>query len=188
MPKNKNLICPWWLGYLLISPLRRLWDNPKKILSPYIREGMTILEIGPGMGFVSIPVAKMTGDSGKLICVDVQERMLSSLRKRAIKTAVSEIIETRLCSKDSLQIDDLTTKIDFVLAFAVIHEVPDKKHLFSEIVSSMKHNSKILISDPKSHETKEGFNETLSIAQSAGLEITDYPEIKRNYSVLLNKK
>jgi hypothetical protein len=43
-------VCPWWLGYLLASPLRRLQYEPANILAPYVREGMTVLEYGPGMG------------------------------------------------------------------------------------------------------------------------------------------
>jgi len=44
-------ICPWWLGYLLASPIRRLWQKPEEILAPYVKSGMTVLEIGPGMPF-----------------------------------------------------------------------------------------------------------------------------------------
>jgi len=43
-------VCPWWIGYLLANPLRRwLGQDPAKILSPYVREGMTVLE--PGVDF-----------------------------------------------------------------------------------------------------------------------------------------
>ena len=45
-------VCPWWLGYFLASPIRQwLGQDPIKILSPYVREGMIVLEPGPGMGF-----------------------------------------------------------------------------------------------------------------------------------------
>lgn len=44
-------ICPWWLGYVLASPLRRWIQDPAAIIGPYVREGMTVLEPGPGMGF-----------------------------------------------------------------------------------------------------------------------------------------
>jgi hypothetical protein len=44
-------VCPWWLGYLLASPLRRLMMDPRKLLAPYVHEGMTVLEPAPGMGF-----------------------------------------------------------------------------------------------------------------------------------------
>jgi hypothetical protein len=44
-------ICPWWVGHLLASPVRRLIHDPHKILSPYVREGTMVLEPGPGMVF-----------------------------------------------------------------------------------------------------------------------------------------
>ena len=51
-------VCPWWLGYLLASPLRRLMANPRKLLAPYVHEGMTVLEPGPGMGFFTLELAR----------------------------------------------------------------------------------------------------------------------------------
>ncbi len=47
-------VCPWWIGYLLVSPICR-WLQIDKILSPYISDGMTVLELGPGMGFFINP-------------------------------------------------------------------------------------------------------------------------------------
>jgi tRNA G46 methylase TrmB len=75
-------VCPWYLGYLLASPLRRLFLNPEKILSTYVKEGMAVLEVGPGMGFFTLRLAKLVGETGQIICVDVQEKMLKNLRKR----------------------------------------------------------------------------------------------------------
>ncbi len=43
-------VCPWWVGYCLTSPLRRLLHDPARILAPYIKADMTVLEPGPGMG------------------------------------------------------------------------------------------------------------------------------------------
>jgi 2-polyprenyl-3-methyl-5-hydroxy-6-metoxy-1,4-benzoquinol methylase len=54
-------VCPIWVGYLLASPVRKLYQNPKKILGAYVREGMKILDIGCAMGFFSLPLAEMTG-------------------------------------------------------------------------------------------------------------------------------
>lgn len=70
----KKHICPWYVGYLLANPLRRLFQNPKNILRPFIKEGMTILEVGPGMGFFSLPLAKFVGETGRVVCVDLQEK------------------------------------------------------------------------------------------------------------------
>ena len=57
---------------------------------------MTVLEPGPGMGFFSLEIARRIGASGKLIAVDVQQKMLDSLRRRAQRKNVSDRIECSL--------------------------------------------------------------------------------------------
>ena len=66
-------VCPVWIGYLLASPIRKLFQNPKKILYHYVKEGMMVLDIGCAMGFFSLPLSEMVGSKGKVICVDVQK-------------------------------------------------------------------------------------------------------------------
>jgi len=60
-------VCPWWMGYLLACPLRRLWQDPANIVAPYVREGMTVLEPGPGMGFFTLELARRVGASGRVV-------------------------------------------------------------------------------------------------------------------------
>ncbi len=92
-------ICPWYLGYVLASPLRRLFQKPEKILGPYVKPGMKILEVGPGMGFFSLPMARLVGGTGRIVCIDLQEKMLHHLRRRAVKANLQSRIETRLCTR-----------------------------------------------------------------------------------------
>lgn len=183
----ENHVCPWYVGYLLASPLRRLFQHPEKILSLYVNKGMTVLEIGPGMGFFSLPLAKLVGESGQVVCVELQEKMLNSLRKRADKAGLLWRIETRLCTQDSLHIEDLTGKIDFALAFAVVHEIPNPKKLFVEFFNTLKKGGALLISEPAGHVTKDEFDETLSVAGVAGFTQVDTITIKRSHAVLLKK-
>ena len=68
-------ICPVWVGYLLASPIRKLFENPKKLLSDHVISDMTILDVGCAMGFFSIPLAKMVGSNGKIIAIDLQPKM-----------------------------------------------------------------------------------------------------------------
>ena len=42
-------VCPWWMGYLLASPVRQLVHRPAEILAAHVGPGMTVLEPGPGM-------------------------------------------------------------------------------------------------------------------------------------------
>ena len=180
-------VCPWYMGYLLANPMRRLFQNPEKILNPYIKHGMKVLEVGPGMGFFSIPMAKLVGEMGRIYCVDLQEKMLKSLRHRASKKHLLDRIDIRLCSESSLKIDDLAGVVDFALAFAVVHEVPDQKRLFTEIIQALKKDGFLMISEPQGHVTKEGFESTLLIAQSKGMKLLDSPNIKNSYSAVLKK-
>ncbi|MGA2623747.1 MAG: class I SAM-dependent methyltransferase [Bacteroidota bacterium] len=180
-------VCPWYVGYLLANPLRRLLQSPERILSTYVKKGMTVLEIGPGMGFFSLPMARLVAESGRVLCVDVQERMIRTLKKRAAKAGLSERIEARVCTSTSLQIDEFAAKIDFALAFAVVHEVPDVKKLLSEIYGLLRNDGVLMLSEPKGHVTQEDFQLTLSIARNLGFKILESPEIRRSHSAVLQK-
>ncbi len=178
-------ICPPWIGYLLASPLRRLFENPEKMLGDYVRPGMTILDAGSAMGFFSLAMARMVGPEGKIYAVDLQEKMIKSLKRRAAKAGVSDIIEARTCNQNSLEINDLTGKIDFAVAIHVVHEVPDASNFISEIYSALKPGAKFLIIEPKGHASPEGFAATEKAAVQAGFEIVDHPKIKRDWTVML---
>jgi ubiquinone/menaquinone biosynthesis C-methylase UbiE len=180
-------VCPWYIGYFLTNPLRKFLQDPETILNPYIKKGMRVLEVGPGMGFFSLPIAKLVGENGQVIAVDLQEKMLHHLRRRAVKASLLNRIETRLCNESSLQIDDLAGSIDFALIFAMVHEVPDQKHLLTQICSALKKDGQLLISEPKGHVTKDKFEITLSIAQSNGMKIVDALEIWGSHSSILKK-
>jgi ubiquinone/menaquinone biosynthesis C-methylase UbiE len=180
-------VCPVWVGYLLASPLRKLLQNPRKILRPYVEEGMTVLDIGCAMGFFSLPLAEMVGPKGKIICVDAQEKMILSLEKRARKAGLADRIESRLCSHSSLEIKDLEKQIDFGLGFAVVHEVPDPNDFFSQTYHALKPSGKFLVAEPQGHVSENDFDVTVSTAEQNGFQVLGRPPISRSRTVLLAK-
>lgn len=178
-------VCPWWLGYLLASPLRRLLQDPDEIVKPYVEEGMSVLDVGCGMGFFSLPMAKLVGEKGRVVCIDLQEKMIKGLVARARKAGLADRIDARVCSQNSLGLNDLAGKIDFALVFALVHEVPDKDNLFSEIRRTIKPAGKLLLAEPKGHVSKPDFERTVSVAQSRGFEVIGDLEIRRSHAALL---
>lgn len=180
-------VCPWWMGYLLASPVRRWVQKPETLLASYVKEGMRVLEPGPGMGFFTLPMARMVGSTGKIIAVDIQSRMLENLRRRAGKAGLIERIETRLAQPHALGIADLSGSVDFVLAFAVVHELPSAESFFLEAAAAMKTGAKLLLAEPAGHVQPERFGVELMAAHNAGLTVTARPAISRSLTALLSK-
>jgi 2-polyprenyl-3-methyl-5-hydroxy-6-metoxy-1,4-benzoquinol methylase len=180
-------VCPWWVGYLLASPIRRLLQNPERILGAYVREGMTVLDAGCAMGFFSLPLARMVGEKGRVICVDVQERMIRSLEKRAEKAGLMDRIETRVCSPTCLELMDLEGQVDFAIAFAVVHEARDPAAFLSQVHDVLAPRGRLLLAEPKGHVSAKAFDETVHAAEACGFVLTERGEIKRSISALLQK-
>jgi ubiquinone/menaquinone biosynthesis C-methylase UbiE len=181
-------VCPWWLGYLLASPLRRcIAGSPEKLLAPFVKEGMTVLEPGPGMGFFTLPLARLVGPAGRVVALDVQPKMLDGLRQRTQKAGLLPRIETRLAQPDSMRLDDLSGKVDFVLAFAVVHEMPSAERFFAEAAAALKPGGLLLFSEPAGHVTPPLFQTELDAAQKAALLPVSRPQIRRSVSAVLRK-
>ncbi|MGA9667915.1 MAG: methyltransferase domain-containing protein [Terracidiphilus sp.] len=180
-------VCPWWMGYLLASPIRRWMASPEELIAPYVREGMTVLEPGPGMGFFTMPMAKVVGAAGRVVAVDIQQKMLDELCRRAAKKGLSERIEARLASAGSLGIDDLKSAADFVLAFAVVHEMPSAGRFFTEAAAALKRGGLMLLAEPAGHVNAATFERELEEARVAGLEPVTWPEIRRSFAAVLRK-
>ena len=68
-------VCPYWIGYFLINPFRKYIHNPQEILGEYIKPGMKVIDYGCAMGYFSLPMAKMVGESGKVYGFDIQDKM-----------------------------------------------------------------------------------------------------------------
>ena len=178
-------VCPWWMGYLIASPLRKLGEDPAKILGPLVHPGMTAVDFGSAMGFFSLPLARMVGDRGRVVCVDLQPRMLSTLQKRARRKGLDQIIETRACSKDDLGVDDLGGEVDLALAVHVVHEVPFPRRFLTTCRSVLKPGGKLLLIEPKGHVTDEEFEATKALATDVGLMACEELQLRKSHALVL---
>jgi len=180
-------VCPWWVGYLLASPLRRIAYKPAGILGPYVREGMTVLEPGPGMGFFTLDLARMVGPSGRVVAVDIQRKMLDGLKRRAAKAGLIGCIDARLAQPDSLGLSDLADAVDFVLAFAVVHEMPSATAFFEQAAAVSKSGAELLLAEPAGHVKTPLFDAELEAAAKAGFVLASRPTIRKSHAALLRK-
>ena len=180
-------VCPWWLGYFLASPIRRLWQDPAGILRPFVSEGMTVVEPGCGMGFFTIDLARLVGPSGRVVALDLQPRMLSGLARRARRAGLADRIDARLAQSASLAVDDLAGAVDFVLAFAVVHELPDAGRFFVETGAALKPGRQMLVAEPRSHVSETDFGGMVDLAARSGFRVKSGPAIRSSLAVILER-
>jgi ubiquinone/menaquinone biosynthesis C-methylase UbiE len=182
---HSDRVCPWWLCFTFDNVFRRLLQNPERILKPYIKPGWTVLDVGPGMGYFTLPLARLVGDSGKVIAADLQKEMLEGISRRALRAGVQERIRLNQSTPDSIGISE---SIDFCLAFWMVHEVPDRARFLAEIAQRLKPQGLFLLAEPKFHVSGKNFNETCQIARNTGLIVMEHPRIFLSNAVLLKKQ
>ncbi len=146
-----------------------------------------MLEPGPGMGFFTLPLAKLVGASGRVIAVDLQPKMIDGLKKRAIKAGLENRIECRVCSAKTMGLNDLDGAVDFTLAFAMVHELPEMDPFFNEVARASKRQAHLLLAEPKGHVDHLKFNQELLAAGRVNLRVEARPEIARSHAALLVK-
>lgn len=160
-------VCPPKVIKWLNSPLRMLIQNPKKIMGKYVRPGDTAVDLGCGGGFFAVALAELVGESGRVIAVDLQEEMLHITRKLAAKKGVSERITLHQCQENDIGLSD--EKVDFALAFYMVHEVPDRQRFLSQVVDLLKPNAHFIMIEPSHHVKPSQLQQILDETSSAGL-------------------
>jgi ubiquinone/menaquinone biosynthesis C-methylase UbiE len=180
-------VCPWWLAYTFDNPFRRLIHSPEKIFRPYLKEGMTAMDVGCGMGFFSIGMARMAGEMGKVISVDIQQKMLDILQKRALKTGMGHRIQPHCTTPNGIGLTQHSGRIDLALTFWMVHETPHIEYFIAEIYSLVKPGGKYLLAEPKGHVSPVLFQRITTAAVQAGFHVLNHPRIALSHAVWFQK-
>lgn len=178
-------VCPWWLAWTFDNPLRRFFQEPEKIVSPFVLEGMAVADIGCGMGYFTIPMSRFAGEKGTVLAVDIQEKMLEFTARRAKRAGVGDRVRTIRAAEDDIGIRQ---PVDFVLAFWMVHEVKDIPRFFGQLASLLREGGKVLYVEPLFHVREQQFREILGYAKAAGLRVGDTPHIAFSRAAILEKK
>ena len=174
--------CPWWLAYSFDHPLRRLVHKPEVFLAPYVRAGATVLDIGCGMGYFSIALARLVGPDGRVISADLQQKMLDVMYRRATRKGVAGRITPRKCAPDDINVSEA---VDFALAFWMAHEVPDQERFFGQVRRILKPGAKFYIVEPRGHVKPEALNRMIARAEGQGFKPWAWPKVGLSQAVVL---
>lgn len=176
--------CPWWLIGSFDNPLRRLLHRPERILARLVQEGQTVLDVGPGMGYFTLPLARMVGPNGTVIAADLQPQMLAGLRRRAERAGLASRIQLHRSQPDQLGVD---TPVDFALAFWMLHEVRDPTAFLGQIHAVLKPGARLLVVEPILHVSEQTFTREIQTAAAQGFRPSPGPSVRLSRSSLLMK-
>ncbi len=178
-------VCPWWFAYTFDNPLRRILHDPVEIFRGLVEPGQTVIDIGCGMGYFTLGLARIVGDKGKVIAVDLQEQMLKRVKRRAERAGLFERIRLHQCTQDSIGLSD---QADFVLSFWMVHETGDRAGFLRQVRGLMKPQAHYLMAEPRMHVSAAYVRESVEIAQAAGLEVVSTPKIRWSRAVLFKRR
>lgn len=185
LAERRKIVCPWQLAPIIDNRLRPFIHNPKKIFSPYVNEGMTVLDVGCGAGFTSLGLARLVGEEGKVIAADLQPRMLDMVAERAMKEGMSDRVHIHLCERDRICLQE---QVDFIVAFFMVHEVPNVNLFLEEIYSLLKPGGQFFVTEPKIHVGLLAFQQIIQKSRAIGFSVSDRPKVVFGRTALLNKK
>lgn len=136
----------------LVRPEREQEENPDlalKLLA--IPEGAVVADVGAGVGYYSLKIARITGDKGKVYATDLQPEMLRMLRTRAGKAGIGNI-ETVPGAVDSANLPD--GAIDMVLLVDVYHEFSEPQKMLRSIAKSLKPDGRLILLEFREEDPK----------------------------------
>ena len=182
---TKKQVCPWQHVRTFDNLLRPLIHNPRKLFGPYVVRGMTVLDVGCGRGFASLGLARLVGDNGLVIAADLQPQMLEMVKERAASAGLSDRIRVHRCEATRVGVQE---KLDFAVAFWMVHEVPDELAFLSEIFGLLKPGGSFFVAEPKVRTSRPDFEQLVQKSQNVGFVVSDRPRVFLSRAVLLSKK
>ena len=112
-----------------------------------------LIDIGCGVGYFSIPAAKIVNSNGKVYALDTSEEMTEFLTAE-LNTSGIENVEVLKSTEYGFPLAGETG--DMLLMSMVLHEVEDKKRFLQEARRTLKPSGKILIIEWDKKETEQG--------------------------------
>ncbi len=139
---------PAFISVALDSDLRRKLQPPDLIVARAgIKEGMSVLDLGCGPGFFTIPIARAVGPQGKVYALDIQPAMLARLEAKLAQPENADVgnIEPRLASAYELPFGD--NYLDAASLVGVLDEIPDQPRALKELRRVLKPGGILAVSE-----------------------------------------
>jgi len=136
----------------LDNPERRKALPPEKLLSELnIREDQTVLDLGAGTGYFTIPAAKLT--QGTVYALDVEPQMLSVLKETVEQEGLQNVHYVNGVIEEIPLADEIA---DYVIASFILHEVEPLSKGLQEIYRTLKPGGKCFCLEWEKKQMEQG--------------------------------
>ncbi|MBN2626187.1 MAG: class I SAM-dependent methyltransferase [Spirochaetales bacterium] len=185
---DRRKVCPAEIGGMLDNRFRR-WLHPRKqIVGPYVHEGDFVLDLGCGPGSFTDSLAELIGPDGRVLAVDLQEKMLRAMKRKITQLGLEGRVIAHPCRADSLLLEEYREKADFALAFWMVHETPDPLSFLAEVHTALKPGGQLLCTEPKMHVSEKLYREMVEGARDLGFRVQPVEGIRMSRAVLFTKE
>ncbi len=114
----------------------------RRVLAP--APGERILEIGPGTGYYSLPVAGWLAPDGTLELLDLQSKMLDHTLARARQAGIENVRST---VGDAQQMPFADDTFDAAYLTVVLGEIPDQEAALRELRRVLKPHGRLVVGE-----------------------------------------
>lgn len=183
---RSSLPCPVWMKWLLDPPsLHTISGRTRKTIEYLdIKPGMDILDAGCGPGRLTIPLAERTGPTGTVTAMDIQEGMLSEVRRRAGKENITNIRYIQGGIGEGKLPEE---EYDRIVMITVIGEIPERDKAMQEIYQALKPGGILLIEETIRDPHFQRAQTIRAMADELGLIERGLYGSRFNYTMLLQK-
>ncbi len=127
----------------LTRPERDSEEQPDRVVSALkIPQGAVVVDLGAGVGYFTWRLAKQVGPAGKVIAVDIQQRMLDLLARNLAERGL-ENVETVLGTEEDPRLPE--SRADLVLMVDVYHELAYPLKTMERIRRSLKPDGRLVL-------------------------------------------
>jgi ubiquinone/menaquinone biosynthesis C-methylase UbiE len=178
-------IFPYQWAFTLLLPIRNIFLSPKQLIKRMELEvDSKVLEIGPGPGYFSIPVARKL-KNGRLYLADIQQEMLDYAKKRFEKRKLYNV-EYYLCDGKTFNFND--NSFDRIYMVTVIGEVENKEEYIKAFYRMLKSNGILSISELAGDPDKMTIIELKSSIEKHNFEVCNIYGNNKNFTINFKKK
>ncbi len=127
----------------LVRPSREQEERPDKMIDALkIKPGSTVADVGAGVGYTSLRLAKRVGPKGTVLATDLQPEMIRMLKQNA-KAAKVANVKPILCTADDPKLPE--GEVDLALMVDVYHECPDPEAILKGLRKALKPGGRLVL-------------------------------------------